>query len=84
MIFEGIKRGARHGRTARHVQRVRRWPQASRPAVEPPLNDHKAVSGVACRGSLQGVVSLGETLGSPWTPLAIHPCTRQKQYRTKV
>jgi hypothetical protein len=42
-----------------------------------PRNGHKAVSGVARLRVIEGsgMAGPGETLGSPWPSLAIHPCS---------
>jgi hypothetical protein len=49
-------------RTAWGVQKGRRWPQAALPAGGTPLKQDVKGSGMA---------GAGETLGSPWPPLAI-------------
>jgi hypothetical protein len=67
-----------HRRTAWGVQGGRRRPQAARPvggqAGRPP---HMAVSGVAQPQGVEGsgMADPGETLGSPWPPHAICPCS---------
>ena len=61
-----------HPHTVWGVQRCRRRPQTAHP-----WNGRKAVSGVAHLQGVEGsgMAGPGETLGSPWPPLALHPCS---------
>jgi hypothetical protein len=58
-----LSRGRMHRHTARGVQKGRRRPQAARPAGRPPP---QGVEGYGRAGP-------GETLRSPWPPIAICP-----------
>jgi hypothetical protein len=60
-------------RMACGVQKGKRWPQATRP-----------VSGMARQQGVEGsgMAGPGDTLGSPWPPLAIRPCTTLPLTRT--
>jgi hypothetical protein len=60
-------------RMAWGFKRGTRRPRAARPASGNPRNGHKAVLGVACPQGVEGSgrAGPGETLGSPWTPIAI-------------
>jgi hypothetical protein len=61
--------GARRG-VSKEVEDGRRSPALR---VGHPWNSHKAVSGVACPQGVEGsgMAGPGETLGSPWPPIAI-------------
>jgi hypothetical protein len=54
------------------VQKSRGQTQVVPFAGGPPVNDHKAVLGLACPQGVDGLgmAVLGETIRSPWPPLA--------------
>jgi hypothetical protein len=67
-----------HGRMSWGIQGGGRTTAGHPLCRQPSLNGHKAVSGVAvCPHGIEGsgMAGPGESLGSPWPPLAIHSCS---------
>jgi hypothetical protein len=72
-LGDGVARmSSKHWRAVWGVQKGRRQPQATRPAGGPPPGRFRC--GPPTRRRRVGMAGLGETLGSPWLPLAIRPC----------
>jgi hypothetical protein len=69
MVLQVVARLVRCG-VSKGVEDGRRLPALQ---VGHPRNSHKAVSGVSRPQGIDwlGMAGLGETLGSPWIPLAI-------------